>query len=341
MHNKQRIYSFDFIRALCAVGIIVFHFSCEMGQNDLFHPFYSFANGGWGEIFVGIFFILSGATLYYNNSEIKSLRTFYRKRIKSIYPMFYIAYLVFYIWSAVATRNPFYAGNPLKLLLSAAGIDGYFQYRMVNYYQVGEWFLGAIIMLYVLYPLLLKVFKKSALLLTLICTALYGLVFIPNFWTIPSSFNFFACLISFELGMLLMKYKEKWYDHTIIFVISTIASLVLIFIPIENIPNNLLCHILPVTLFISLSYLGALLMKVKMFQIVFSELSLISFAVFLLQHKVINMMLRVYSPTNNLVMLLWLLLIVSITIASAKLLYIVNKRLLRSRLFKRIELKTI
>lgn len=84
--DRQRLYSFDFIRSVCALGIIVFHFSCELPA-ALFHPLYNFSNGGWGEVFVGIFFLLSGAVLYYNYSEIKCIKVFYYKRFKSIFPM--------------------------------------------------------------------------------------------------------------------------------------------------------------------------------------------------------------------------------------------------------------
>lgn len=93
MHNKQRIYSFDFIRALCAVGIIVFHFSCELDNSVSTKVLHFYSNGSWGNTIVNIFFLLSGAMLYYNNSIIKSLKVFYYKRFKSIFPMFYKKYL--------------------------------------------------------------------------------------------------------------------------------------------------------------------------------------------------------------------------------------------------------
>lgn len=42
------------------------------------------------------------------------------------------------------------------MLLSLLGMDGYFQYRGPNYYLIGEWFFGAIVFLYILYPLFAK-----------------------------------------------------------------------------------------------------------------------------------------------------------------------------------------
>ena len=42
--TKNRLYSFDFMRALCAFGIVVFHYSCQM-DSKIFRPLYCFING--------------------------------------------------------------------------------------------------------------------------------------------------------------------------------------------------------------------------------------------------------------------------------------------------------
>ena len=56
-----------------------------------------YANGSFGSLFVGVFFLISGGVLYYNYPEVKNLSTFYYKRWKSIFPMFYITFLFFFI----------------------------------------------------------------------------------------------------------------------------------------------------------------------------------------------------------------------------------------------------
>lgn len=64
----KKILAIDFIRVICALGVIVYHFSCHL-NNTRFLPFYSFVNGDWGDVFVTIFFMLSGrnALLRYSN----------------------------------------------------------------------------------------------------------------------------------------------------------------------------------------------------------------------------------------------------------------------------------
>lgn len=337
--NKARLLSFDLIRALCAVGIIVFHFSCELSDTVSLKVLHSYANGSWGNTIVNIFFLISGAMLYYNNSEIKSLKKFYYKRFKSIFPMFYIAFLFFYFLSAAKSRNAFYGGNPIKLFMTVLGIDGFFQYRMVNYYQVGEWFLGAIIFLYALYPLILKIFNKSSALITSICIILYGTVFIPNIWRIQQGANLFACLISFVLGMVFIKYKDKWYGNLPLFIISTVFSALIIFVRFDFIPENLYNHILAIALFVSLAFIGEAIMKVTNVSLVFKEISAFSFAVFLFQHKVINIMFQIYMPSdNNLILYFaWLILIIVITLVLAKLLTLFTNWLLKTKAYLKFE----
>ena len=341
--TKNRLYSFDFMRALCAIGIIVFHFSCELDKTVDTKVLYFYANGSWGNTIVNVFFLISGAMLYYNNSEIKSLKTFYYKRIKSIFPMFYIAFILFYLLSAVKSKNVFFGGNPIKLLLSVVGLDGFFCYRMVNYYQVGEWFLGAIIILYALYPLILKIFKKSVLLITAICVVLYCTVYIPNIWVIQQGANLFSCLISFEIGMVLMKYKDKWYKKLPVFIISLFLAAIMIVFRFEYIPENLYNHLLALSLFVVMAYIGEYLMGNEIVNKIFVWLSSISFAIFLLQHRVICKMLQFYMPSDNnmLFYFLWLLLVVFVTIVLSYILTIIIKRLLKTKLYIKFEKKVL
>ena len=193
--SSNRDYSIDFIRALCAIGIIVFHFYCHTDEH-LLKMFYEFANGNFGNTIVNVFFLISGAVLYYNYPKIDSLKVFYYKRFKSIFPMFYLAFLFAYLYCVIRQHDFLYGGKPIKFFLTLFGIDGYFLYLGNNYYQVGEWFLGAIVILYALYPLLLIIFNKSVLFTSILCIVLYSVVFIPNLFKVNIGCNLFSCLIS-------------------------------------------------------------------------------------------------------------------------------------------------
>lgn len=238
----------------------------------------------------------------------------------------------------------FYGGNPIKLLLTVVGLDGFFTYRMVNYYQIGEWFLGAIIILYVLYPLILKIFQKNLFLfITAICVILYCTVYIPNIWVIQQGANLFSCLISFEIGMVLMKYKDKWYENVPVFIISLFLSATMIVFRFEYIPENLYNHLLALSLFVVMAYIGEYLMRNEIVKKVFVWLSSISFAIFLLQHRVICKMLQFYMPSDNnmLFYYLWLLLVVLVTIVLSYILTVIINRLLKTKLYIKFEKKVL
>lgn len=94
METKEKLISIEFIRVFCAIGIILHHFSTDVSAE--FKPFLSFANGSWGDVIVTVFFVISGGMLYLNNNEIPSLKKFYYKRFKSIFPMFYIVFLLLF-----------------------------------------------------------------------------------------------------------------------------------------------------------------------------------------------------------------------------------------------------
>ena len=90
---KTNDVSFNFIRAVCALGIIVFHFSCHI-SDTLYRPLFITQNFAWGNCLVSTFFLLSGLLIYRNNRTVPSLGKFYIKRVKSIFPSFYLAFFI-------------------------------------------------------------------------------------------------------------------------------------------------------------------------------------------------------------------------------------------------------
>ena len=83
----------------------------------------------------------------------------YMKRWKAVYPSFYIAYIMLFIWYIRFNRTFFTGRSPLTLVFTVLGMDGYLAGAVPTWYILGEWFLGAIILCYVLYPLIVYCFK--------------------------------------------------------------------------------------------------------------------------------------------------------------------------------------
>ena len=161
MKNK-RIFSFDFIRVFAMVMIVVFHYNVYCIDTEIesgFILFLRYANGTMGHIGVSLFFILSGASLMYAYGEKLELKDYFKKRFLSIYPLYWIVYAAFFTHFYIINRLPMVHSRK-TLALSVLGMDGYLNYLIPNYYLVGEWFVGCIIFIYLIFPLLRRLVLK-------------------------------------------------------------------------------------------------------------------------------------------------------------------------------------
>lgn len=187
--SKTRVFYYDVIRAVACMSILTIHFNASFSAwsggtftypNAVF-PNHIFNQSVYlGDFGVSLFFILSGATIFrsYGNCDV-SLGEFYKKRFLSIYPMFWMAW-----FAAMAVGMLVYGGLPSgglgELLTSLSGMDGYLMSLghggLSSFYKVGEWFLGCILVLYLIMPLLLWGMKKKPLLtlgLSILVAALF------------------------------------------------------------------------------------------------------------------------------------------------------------------------
>lgn len=333
MENKKHFNQIDFIRAVCCIGIIIYHFSCHTACN--FKPLYETVNSNVGNIIVTVFFIVSGFVLYHNNKKIDSLKEFYYKRFKSIFPMFYICWFIFYLINVIKVRTPFYAGNPIKFLLTLIGQDGYFIQRIVNYYTVGEWFLGALIIVYALYPLLLKGFNNNDKLTLVLLIALTSIVIITKVPVISPGFpGICESCLKLYIGMMLYKYYELLKNKYVI-IVSSMFTIAYAIIRIPYI-NQLLDIVNGVTLFVLLFNIGELVMKTPL-QKPISGISNISYPIFLFQHLIIQYVLEFNNPISIGGSLVMLLVSVIITTICAELLSLLVRKLYKTKIYLKFE----
>lgn len=333
MLGKKHFSQIDFIRFVCCIGIIIYHFACHTNSN--INNLQSTINSDIGRIIVTIFFIVSGFVLYHNNKEITSLKEFYYKRFKSIFPSFYICWFIFYIVNVIKVRTPFYAGSPVKFLLTLVGQDGYFIQRIVNYYTVGEWFLGALIFVYLLYPLLLKGFRRNDKLTLAILVILTGIVVGFKLPVISPGFpGICESCLKFYLGMMLYKYSNI-IDNKKTIVISCIFVVLYTIIKVPFF-SVLLDIIYSLMLFILLFNLGEIVMN-KGINKSIKEISKLSYQIYLFQHLIIQYLLEIYNPQNILLALVMLMICIVVTIVCAKMLNIIVNKLFKSRGYQKFE----
>lgn len=160
--KKPRLFYLDLIRTVALISILIIHFNASVtGYFTLPHKLFT-STLPFG-IYLGdfgstLFFIVSGASLCYTAPERFDPIGFYKKRCRAVYPMFWLAWAICFSIRFVS-RPGYYAGaRTVTLILTLLGLDNFAVaagWVGQDFACVGEWFLGSILFLYLLFPLLL------------------------------------------------------------------------------------------------------------------------------------------------------------------------------------------
>ncbi len=298
MGRKAKEESFDFIRAVSTIGIVLFHNSFNyieysIGGNPF--VFQKYGNGDWGGLFVAVFFMLSGAVLWYNYEDRLNVGEFYVKRWLAIFPMFYVAWAVQYCRNAHKFGTWLWGGPRKQFLMTFFGMDGYFMHRGLNYYCLGEWFLGAIILLYVMFPLLRILYKNKNLriLTTILIAVFYTLNLYRDWFIISDGKNLLTCLMDFWIGMILVTYKERLKNLPAV-ILSFVLMVVVMIAPVPI--KEVMCSTLTgASMFILLMNAAAFVQKYKLPQKFIKMISKYSFAIFLVHHVILYIYMEPYA----------------------------------------------
>lgn len=129
-----------------------------------------------------------------------------QKRITSLFPMFYLAYIL-----CRFLRGNFlphlYDGVPLRyFILTVFGMDGFLSYRLPNFYITGEWFLGCIIILYLFYPVLRWCIKKIPVVFAIALLALNLYINTHYPFQMPVIWNPLVRVTEFSFGIYCANY---------------------------------------------------------------------------------------------------------------------------------------
>lgn len=153
--RRKRIVAFDVIAIFSCLCVTIVHFNASISgyngtfqyPNSLISNFYFDGTVYLGSIGVSLFFMLSGARQMYTYKDVK---TFFSRRVATLYPMFWIAWIVA-ILADFLTNKGIGTERPYLMVFSLLGMDGYLAslgLLSFDYYRLGEWFLGCIICLY-------------------------------------------------------------------------------------------------------------------------------------------------------------------------------------------------
>lgn len=286
--RNERIFYLDFIRAIATISIILTHFNAvylylspPMPEKAVITTVV--ANIYIGDFGVSLFFIISGAALMYVYQEKSDLKEYFKKRFLSIYPMFWLAYIVVFVFYII-TNVPILSQAPLwKMIFTIIGFDGYLMDTTSTFYILGEWFLGCIILMYIIFPIL----KKCVLNYPKLTAFLVVFMSVLSIYFNPTSFQtvkiLFVRLPEFALGMYFICYIKKvklplFFVSLIIIILNTIIS--------PQINTSVQTTYIGTFSFFILVFLSQYIQSLKIRKIC-SIISKYSYAVFLVHHVII------------------------------------------------------
>ncbi|NEW66169.1 acyltransferase family protein [Granulicatella sp. zg-84] len=287
---KKRLFYLDFIRAVAVISIVLTHYNAVFFYRAVQLPektVFTYMVGGipigsWG---VSLFLIISGAALMYTYNDSICLKTFYKKRLLTLFPMFYLVYSVVFFVLPLGYRAFSSGIIPRKnILFTLIGMDGYLSEVVPTFYLVGEWFLGFIILLYIIFPLLRKGVTEYPKSFAVISLMVY--IFLVFNYHIPFHKEKFLLLRLPEVlfGMYFVKYMKKVSVITLIGSLCVFLSGTLFSIQIDQIFKITLIGI---SSFLILVYVSEKV-KNKYTVSVSAFLCKYSYAIFLVHHVIID-----------------------------------------------------
>ena len=213
--KRERLVFFDMIRIFACLCVVIVHFNATISNgfslpNQLISNYYLHGKAYLGDIGVCLFFMLSGATQMLTAKE-RQLSDYYKKRFLNLFPLFWIAYIVVTVIDFLYNKG-IALSHPCSVFYSVFGVDGYLCSRGMlgfEYYKIGEWFLGCILLIYAIFPVLYMGIKKAPVLTILVAVAIY-VVFERVEEIGPykvTKTTFFLRVPEILFGMLYVKYR--------------------------------------------------------------------------------------------------------------------------------------
>lgn len=333
----KRIRYFDLLRSISFIFIIFYHMMVQLYLSgicsyDKVSPFFSNDNMHIATLGVAVFFMLSGASLAYTTKDNFKIGDFYKKRFAKILIPFYITVFLYFLVIVIINRSIhgiFPTGTPKwRVIFTVLGIDAWLSMYGISTFSlggIGEWFLGCIIIMYLLFPLLRFLMMKSRKLFFIGATCIY-LIIIYNYHSdVAMNLNILVKGYEFILGMLI-GYCFREFDKKLACI--TVPLVVFFFTSSSGININyaLKITILAVAFWVSVSYLEPYLAKRKLK--ILNIISSYSYEVFLVHHIIIYTLTPkakpyLYGPWS--IVILFIVQLVCMAVAAVILKFISGK----------------
>lgn len=294
--QRQRIFYLDFIRVLAAILIVITHFNNPYIAEDpifLNQPFNIYI-GGLG---VSLFLIISGSALMYTygDDEKFSLKEYYYKRFIGIYPMFWIAFIIANAFLFLRNGGHIFSSAPKwSIIFSVFAIDGLIaNTSFPTFYTLGEWFLGFIVLFYLIFPILRYGVKKHPVVTAIIISVIYLYMIIkqPRILNLPNDILLPTRLPELVFGMYFVRYIKQVPIPLLFF--SGIFLTVQSYYPIVT--GSLAVTIVGICMFLVLVWLAGFCDHQPV-RVPVKSVARYSYAIFLVHHVVISQIFTIVNP---------------------------------------------
>jgi peptidoglycan/LPS O-acetylase OafA/YrhL len=323
----KKICYIDVLRLLAFSFVMIYHIMVDLEEKHIFDfkeigIFYENANMHIATLGVGLFFMISGAGLMFSTKKSIDLKSFYKKRLyKTLIPM-WIVYACWMMFGFVRYHGWFLPDEvPLwRFVFTFFGVDGYIAVTGHGTFQqsIGEWFLGCLLMMYAVFPLLRKCMLKNKWITMIVATA-YDLAmafFYP--FQMPAHLNFCIKIYDFVLGMFLILVWEDIKKWSLCITLPVLA--VYMFYPKSlPIPSVLKITILCVVVFLIVMQFEKNLSSCKLLQKVLALVRTYSYEVFLVHHVIIHQYAECFEDYQMMVreVVLWVMVVLFTIFVSA------------------------
>ena len=322
MKDKKYFIFLDVLRFLAFFLVFFYHFLVRIAENGLasseaVQKIYEHPNYHVATLAVSLFFILSGAGLMLSAEKTWDIKNYFKKRIVRILIPFYLVYagiwFLMYIWKSGEIFEP---GIPKwHFLFTLLGMDGYIQEFGISTFSlgIGEWFLGCLVLIYLLFPLLRKCMMKNSICFMGAATICYFIAVICGNENIPVHMQFMVKLYEFVLGMYWVIQRKHIGKKVQVF--SVILFFMFVLNPFElPVENGIKITVLAVLLVLSVSNMEDVLEKHNWLKKGLRSFCRYSFEMYLIHHWTIILITQFAAKWINNSVMLVVLFVLEMTI---------------------------
>lgn len=185
-------------------------------------------------------------------------------------------------------------GVPLRRsIYTLLGMDGLIENFCATFYTVGEWFLGIIIIMYILFPILKKYVDEFPY-ATLTVSILVGMIidYTYNVEQIDVTKIFVVWIPVFVFGMVFFKYIRN--VNVCVLLVSMVLLAVFTVFEFNSVNTMTRIYVVGIALFFILAYLFSSFDN-KIFRVVSQIVNKYTYPVFLVHHRVMIIFVKRFS----------------------------------------------